>query len=53
MKKSKYIRRAIQAEKYQQKLIKSASFSDMVKASVEAAHKKAKKLERQNENNKG
>ncbi|HTA26900.1 MAG TPA: hypothetical protein VK809_03880 [Bacteroidia bacterium] len=46
MKKSKSIRRVIRAEKYQQKLIKSATFSDMVKASVEAAHKKARKMER-------
>jgi len=46
MKKSKSLRRVIRAEKYQQKLIKSATFSDMVKASVEAAHKKARKLEK-------
>ena len=43
MKKSKSIRRTIRAAKYQEKLIKSATFSDMVKASVEAAHKKARK----------
>jgi hypothetical protein len=46
MKKSKSIRRTIRAAKYQEKLIKSATFSDMVKASVEAARKKERKMEK-------
>ncbi len=46
MKKSKSIRRTIRAAKYQEKLIKSATFSDMMKASVEQARKKARKMEK-------
>jgi hypothetical protein len=46
MKKSKSIRRVLRAEKYQLNLIASASFSDMVKASVVAARKKERKIKK-------
>jgi hypothetical protein len=49
MKKPKAARRRIRAAKYQEKLINSATFSDMMKASVEAAKKKARKKKEKGE----